>query len=205
MRDYEPNFSKFVAQLETQVYQVRDKLSELLSRISPIEKQGFQNCYRFKRRDVRFYVSLALLSYYIRPEVGFLLRMQILEEVRGTESEWLELTLISKNQCLIYLQETTLWHTRDFYGNILNLKEMRKTLQSVRPVFESKQKVKKPEFRRGYRDKGSLKFSHEIHSLWDSRIEQLELEELRHNRHDTFLFSLGFLGIPPDLEDLSVT
>lgn len=197
MRDYELSPQKFNAQLENQIYQVRDKLSELLSRISPIEKQGFQNCYRLSRRDDKFYVNLAILSWYIPQEVGMLLRMQISERIHNKESEWIELLLSSKAQCLIFLQETTLWHSRDFFGNILNLREMRKTLEAVHPRFESKQKVKKPEFRRGYRDKGSLKFSHEIHSYWESRPEHLELEEQRLSRHNTLLFMMGFLGIPP--------
>jgi hypothetical protein len=197
MRDYELSPQEFNARLENQIYRVRAKLSELLSRISPIEKQGFQNCYLFYRKDNRFYVNLAVLSWYIPQEVGYLLRLQISEEIQNTESEWLEILLASKAQCLIFLQETTLWHTRDFFGNILSLEETKKTLEAIRPRFESKQKVKKPEFRRGYRDKGSLKLSHEHHSFWDSRKEQLDLEEKRQSRHDSLLFMLGFLGIPP--------
>jgi hypothetical protein len=196
MRDIEFSPQEFNAQLENQIYRVHAKLSELLSRISPIEKQGFQNCYRFYRKDNRFYVNLSILSWYIPQEIGCLLRLQISEEIQNTESEWLEILLTSKAQCLIFLQETTLWHTRDFFGNILNLEETRKTLEAIRPRFESKQKVKKPEFRRGYRDKGSLKFSHEHHSFWDSRKEHLDLERQRQSRHDSLLFMIGFLGIP---------
>lgn len=197
MRDYEFNPQEFNARLEKQFREVRDKLSELLSRISPIENQDFQNCYRLRRRDVRFYVCLICLSYYIPEEVGTLLRLQVHEEIQNKETEWLEILLTSKVHCLLFLHATTLWHSRDFFGNVVSLRECRKTLEAIRPVFKSKQKVKKPEFRRGYRDKGSLKFSHEHHSYWESRPEQLELEELRQNRHNTLLYMLGFLGIPP--------
>lgn len=199
MRDSNFNSQVFCVQLDSLLANLSEKHSELLSRIVPSALQGkFENSFVFKQRSLDFLVRVSILSWYVPEELGILLRFQVQERITNNANlDWLQLLLDSKSQMLLFLLDTKLWHTRDFFGNLLNDKLITNTLVSITPKFESKKRPNRPERHRGYRDHGNLKFPHEVHECGEYRPEHLKLEEERRDRHNTYLFMLGFLGISP--------
>jgi hypothetical protein len=122
--------------------------------------------------------------------------MSLEEEIKSKVNlDVVEYLLQSKTLMILFLQETTLWNTRDFFGNILRKEELYRTMSGVSCRYETTRAPKRPQRIRGYRDKGTLKLPHQVHEISDLTREQIELEESRIDRHKTFLLSLGFLGL----------
>lgn len=154
----------------------------------------FENRFRIKTRDLNDLVLLAIISWYMTEEDRILLHFEIQDRIKNNEDIcFLELLLESKAQMLLFLQETQLWHTRDFFGNILNERKVKRLLSLVRPVYSSNRKPKKKAFRRGYNDKGTRRPYHEIHDLTDFSREQREIELKRRSLQDTILFLQGLV------------
>jgi hypothetical protein len=94
-----------------------------------------------------------------------------------------------------FLIDTTLWTTREFFGNYLNehtLEVLEKYLDFKRPSNT----VKRPQRKRGYNDKGSRRPSHKQRpSVPDANLSllhfQLELE--RQKQSDTLALIQGYL------------
>jgi hypothetical protein len=130
----------------------------------------------------------------MEPEIAILLRLEIEKLVENSEDlHWIRLLIQSKAHCLLFLQESQLWHTRDFFGNIFNEEELKKALGSLVFEFESTKRPRLPQRRRGYRDKGSWRAPHEHHSYYDGTSDQLLLEENRSARQDTLVLLQAFL------------
>ena len=96
---------------------------------------------------------------------------------------------------LIYLQETNLWHTRDFFGNILNCNykldkffRKRSECRRTKPRFSQR--------KRGYDDHGSRVEDHKKQPKYDWTLTQLQnkIEEERKTFDQMDDFLLGFLG-----------
>lgn len=196
MRDLS-NSQVFIAQLESLVRETSEKHSELLSRLTPNESRIFENHYSLNEKRLLFYIRTAIISWYIPEEYGFLLRLEIEERIRSNEDIfWIQILLDSKASMLLFLLETQRWHARDFFGNVLNENLIVQVLKRIKPRYKNVVKPKSPEYRRGYRDHGNLKFPHEVHELGDFRREQMDLESERQDRKSTYLFMQGYLGIP---------
>lgn len=95
-----------------------------------------------------------------------------------------------------FLIDTELWTDREFFGNYLNehmLEVSEKIIKFKRPST----KLRKPQRKRGYNDKGSRRPSHEQHEpkLPDASLTQLHLEiELeRQKESDMLALIQGFL------------
>lgn len=193
MRDLRFDPQAFCSELSQKLEKLA-KDSEILSRITPIDWSRFENSYVLKDKSVENLVRLSIFSWYIPREFGILLREEITQIISHREElDFIQLLLEAKPRMLLYLVMTTKWHTRDFFGNVLNEKILRQSMMLLGCLYESKKKPKRTEYRRGYRDKGSLKLLHEYHSFVDSTSEQNSLERQRIVRQQSLLFLRGFL------------
>lgn len=195
MRDQNLNSQVFCSQLN-RICETVSKDSEVLSRITPRLWERFENSYSFFEPDARKLVRIAILSWYLPEEYRILLQMSLKEEIKNKENlDYIEYLLESRCLMILFLQETSLWSTRDFFGNILTKESLIRAMFSVSCRYETLRKPKRSQRIRGYRDKGTMKLPHQVHDCSDLTIEQNELEKNKIDRHRTFLLSLGFLGI----------
>jgi len=147
---------------------------------SPNLLRRFQNDLRILTSDSNDLVVLAVASWYITEETGFLLRLALEKKIgNNLDLAWIGLLLNSKAECLIYLQETSRWHTRDFFGNILTDARLKRLTKAVKPVFEPLRKPSRVQRKRGYKDKGSLRKIHEQHDFSEHTHEMNEIEQRR--------------------------
>lgn len=140
-------------------------------------------------------IRLALFSWYVPEEVGFVLRADLVQ--KGKQLSLLDRTLISqflksKAYCLLFLQETQLWHSRDLFGNLLSKKFQLSRFLKLTPL---KRKIAKVQRKRGYDDKGSKVPEHRWlpTSDWSLTKLQNEIENQRQSFKDTNAFIEGFL------------
>lgn len=86
----------------------------------------------------------------------------------GYQGKWKFLhKLCSAQHILLQLKIVTETMTPEaFFGNILPKMVLFTKVPSVRFLKQTKPISKKPIRRRGYKDKGSMKFVHEVHSAW---------------------------------------
>lgn len=185
----------FVCQCEKHLKQYSDILFRTSASDSPKWLDAnFENSIVLKSRKLDDLIVLAMMSYYIPEEIGVLLRLELQEVVdRNPEVEILHFLLQGKGLMFNYLCDTNLWSTRDFFGNILTSKRLKRIKNLFSLKFKTKRKPKRAQRHRGYRDKGSLKENHEYHSFVSYTKEMNELEELRRVRKDTLAFLQGFL------------
>lgn len=196
MRDSDFDSQSFIVELDEYFTRVTHNLMAAdLSRITPIfENARFQNSVKLKTCSKRKLTYLAILSWYVAPEIGVLIRLSLLDYISNKEDlAELDFFLHSRAEMIIFLLETRKWHTRDFWGNIA-CEEIDKCVNYLYKleVLSFKDKTKRTLRRRGYRDKGSYRFSWEVHECGDYRREQIELEEKRQAVQDTIALCRGF-------------
>lgn len=185
----------FLSELEknTQECLATEFSTEVLSRITPnVENPRFLNFIRINDKSQTNLVVLYILSHYVPEILGWYLRMSLEEEISNTELGFLVL-METKYGMQNFLLETTLWSSRDFFGNILTKKNIIHALNSVKPVYETKKRPKRVQQRRGYRDKGTLRKNSDKHDLWYSTAEQWNLEQERLSVQQTIQLLQGFV------------
>jgi hypothetical protein len=140
-------------------------------------------------------ISLAILSWYIG-DFGFILREDIREKYEHDLEDNVVLTLLleSKEQCLLFLLDNSLWHSRNFFGNTMNEKLLKIILRRVRWV--SKPKARKLQRKRGYHDKGSMTLNPRT-AFSDMKFinltrEHYELESKRKDHSDSINLIQGW-------------
>jgi len=150
-----------------------------------------------KARTLLEKISLAIGSWYLDPEVGAIVRLDLEDKMRFLSLEdqfLLRQMLYSKAECLIFLLETSLWHSRDFFGNIVPmiLSQLRKL--SWKRTFLKR--VKKPQRKRGYNDHGSKAPSHRWLPKFDWSLTeaQNEKEKMELTQLQTLDYCRGLLG-----------
>lgn len=171
--------------------------TEVLSRITPSAIGAlFTNSFRITDWSFTNVLTLIILSWYVPEEVGILLRLEIEDHIQNGDLSFLEF-LVRKSAVrgltLVWLLDTSLLSTRDFFGNILNSKNIRKALVSIKPIMYTKRKPKRVQRHRGYRDKGTLRKNSEKHDLWISTAEQMKIEESRLSSDQTLDFIEGWV------------
>lgn len=151
--------------------------------------------FELKNLTMKDFVRLAIFSHYAPKEIGWVLRMDLEEYSSKFSLEDRTLCqqfLSSKTNMLMFLLETNLWHTRDFFGNILH-----KNFQLDRflKIKKYNTKVIKPQRKRGYHDKGSRRESHKWLPSRDISLTELhyQIEAARESYIDTSQFIKGFL------------
>jgi len=145
-------------------------------------------------------VALAVATNYVEPWFADMLKERINEVTKRLPQEYqliLELLLTDyKGEALCFLIETQLWHTREFFGNIVKLGQQR--ILELRSYTVSYKKPKIAQRKRGYTDQGSR--APEEHRIRREALEDyhqelhLLLEDRKRSYHDTINFALGGLG-----------
>lgn len=172
--------------------------SEIFFRTSVSDSpKWFENSYDYflsNKLKLEDYVFLALLSWQDDYEKSWILRVRLQEEVKHDSNKIsIALILSSKEAMWNFLLDTNLWHSRDFFGNILTKKRLQR-IQKLCKFYRVRPKpAKKVQRHRGYRDKGSLRNIHEYHSFVSYTKEQNELENNRQVHIDTLAFLQAFL------------
>jgi len=156
----------------------------------------FQNRFRITTRKLNDLIGLAILSWYLPEQIGVLLRMDLLEISKESE-DLIVVTLLLNNieQTRCYLLETSLWHSRDFFGNIYNREIVKHLIKLFKPVFAIRKPPEQVQRHRGYRDKGTLRKVHDRHSFVSFTAEHRELEERRKSLQDSIQLIEGFFAI----------
>lgn len=141
-------------------------------------------------------LGLVILSWWIPEEIGVILREDIrdkrLKRFNLEDQFLIETFLIGKNKTIQVLNDTSLWHSRDFYGNILY--EGKRCLERLR-FRKISTKVNYPKRKRGYDDHGSRVPDSKWLPKYDYSLTELqnEIEAERKSQEDTLDFLKGFL------------
>jgi hypothetical protein len=139
-------------------------------------------------------IVLGIISWYVEKISQVYIREFVLEKKFHLSLEdqvLVELVLDSKAIMEIFILETNLWHSRDFFGNILDIS----VLGRIRKRFNGFQRIKKPERKRGYHDHGSRVEDHR----WLPKVTleftelQNEIERDRISKEETLSFLRGTL------------
>lgn len=151
--------------------------------------------YSIKYIKLDDFIRLAISSWYIPEEAGVVLRMDLEEKMKNFSLEdqiLLKQFLNSEVEMILFLLQTQIWHTRDFFGNLLDGKtKLDKYLQPNKPD----RRITFPERKRGYHDHGSLRPVHcwKPTSDWSLTKLQQEIEQKRKSHEDTLDFIRGCL------------
>lgn len=198
MRDTSFDSQNFCLQLDRKVIEAATANSaELLSLITPSDN-GFLNTFRIKTNNKTDLLVLAIYSWYLDENIGMLLRWSMLDKLKELDPESekyleVEICLRSRGLCLSWLQETSLYHTRDFFGNVLTDSRIRRCRHFFAAEFKTKRRSKRIQRHRGYRDKGSLRRASDRHELYSGTLEHQLLEKQRQVLADTVSLWEGFL------------
>lgn len=199
MRDKDFNPQAFLSQFERKINELLERSrfsSELQSLYTPTsEKKRWENSFLIKTRNLNEILFLGIFSWYLPGNLGMILRMDIEEKIKDKDDYWfVNLVLQSKVTCHLFLINTTLFHTRDFFGNFLTKEFLEKLRLHCRPKFEKKKKPTYPIRRRGYKDKGSLGNTTFSPKFINLNKEERELEEESKLQEDTFQLFIGLYG-----------
>lgn len=140
-------------------------------------------------------IIFAISSWYIEDQaIACLIRESLREKTTNLDFSILELLLESKAQTELFLIETTLFHTRDFFGNFITRNKLQLLYKNLRfrPISRRITRVQR---KRGYQDKGSMKETHRWLPEHDYTLteKQNEIEQQRESAQDTILFLQGFI------------
>lgn len=196
MRDYPENLEKFNLQVEKFLSRmVTTDLETLRSNVIDSSNLQCQNLTIFSFRGAKLedLICLGLLSWFIPNEIGIYLRLDLEEKQKHLHPEdriLLQQFLKSKSESLIFLQETSLWHSREFFGNIL-----RRNLNRFLKLSPLMRKIKSVQRKRGYDDHGSRVPSHRWKPRHSDILTEKQnlLEEQRQIYSDTAALIEGLL------------
>lgn len=159
MRDlHSLSSEKILRDLESNLSQYISKRSNLFT-TPVVNNPNFhygESRFALKKLSSKELAFLTIASWYLG-DLGLYLRLDLEEELEKRELEdnykiIADICIESRAHSEIFILETKLWHSRDFYGNILP--DIIRTLNALRFVNPSV-KVKTPQRKRGYHDKGS--------------------------------------------------
>lgn len=203
MRDKNLDSFNFCKNVESSVLKlVSQNLNDLRNNVIAISNLQSENSkfspFKLRDLDKKNFIRLSILSWYLPEEVSILLRLELSEKIKYYSPDdrvIFQQLLKSKAIMLIFLQETSLWHTRDFFGNILAKQfKLDRFFRSKSECFRTKLKFKQR--KRGYDDHGSRVEDHKKLPKYDWSLTelQIEIEEERQVSHDMDEFLLGFMG-----------
>lgn len=196
MRDKNFNPIKFFEQLEQHVTVVSTMCESLRKQV--VDNPNFLTADTFlvlpdKLQEIE---ALALLSWWMPAEVRYLVQLGLEERIKKLSPDDQVITKIllsTKGEALLWLSETSVFHSRDFFGNFLRKGVL--ALQSLKFV-QRKTKIVKPQRKRGYHDHGSLRPSHcwLPTSDWSLTEQQNFIEKKRLSFKDTIKFLRGLIS-----------
>lgn len=196
MRDKNFNPIKFFEQLEQQNTVVPTMCESLRKQVVDDPNFLTANTLLILPDKLQEIEALALLSWWMPLEVRYLVQLGIEEKIKKLSPEdqvISKILLKTKEEALIWLSETSVLHSRDFFGNFL-----RKGVLALRSLkfVQRKIKIVKPQRKRGYHDHGSLRPSHcwKPTSDWSLTEQQNQIERKRKSIKDTIKFLRGLIS-----------
>lgn len=199
MRDFRSlDDSVFCSQVETISLKAMLEWKELITTV--MDNSNFQQEYDFRMtipKTLNENIALAIASWSFG-ELGFVIREEIREKYRNSleDKMVLEPLLDYQGQCLLFLLETSLWHTRDFFGNLFNVKVLKRILVQVRWI--RRPKPVSTQRKRGYHDKGSMNLfprtAYNDAKFVDSTLEHLHLYQKREESEGSAKFIKGWFS-----------
>jgi len=149
------------------------------------------NLRSFRSQEV---FELIVLLWYLPKEIQWTLRLDLEERVERMEfsdkhKEACFFCLKGKTQTLLFLQETNLWSTEEFFGSYL---QKDSTVLRRLCLLKRSRKVVIPQRKRGYNDQGSRAEDpswKSARAFWLDTQQMMEMEKER----DEFQFTLDFL------------
>lgn len=196
MRDSIFNKENFVEQIENFITTESQKRIETL-RSHVIDSPNFlSENYLVLPYKLKSILALSFFSWWLPEEIGVLLREEIYEKrLRRYSLEdkaLIEQFLQSKYHSILFVEESNLWHSRDFFGNFLV--EGNKCLERLR-FRRINTKVIYPKRKRGYDDHGSRVPDSKWLPKYDYSLTELQnsIEEERKTQEDSVAMMKGFL------------
>lgn len=176
MRDKNQNYIQFSDQIAS-FLKKKTQTIEILRR-AVIDTPTFLEDYEIIVRNNKLISlrGLAVLSYYVPEILGWKIR-EVLEKklykLNSKDQLRLSSLLINKESMLVFLYETQEFSSNEIFGNLLRegLLEL-KRLKIYRPTY----KIKRPQRKRGYDDKGSLRSSDRWLPSEDYELTELQNE-----------------------------
>lgn len=196
MRDKSYCISTFLSQLEKLCKE--SSQDELFRTTAVLDSPNFLERYysdMILPKTLDSCVILAISSWYIDDQaIACLIRESLREKLTNPDFSILELLLESKAQTELFLIETTLFHTRDFFGNFITKQRLQILYKNLRfrPISRRITRVQR---KRGYQDEGSMKEIHKWLPEHDYTLteKQNEIEQHRISVQETNLFLQGFI------------
>lgn len=190
-------------QSKSLIYQVdsflKEETKEVMKelRMQVVDNPNFtENFVGFKLHNLNLkqLIGLSYGSWILPKEIQVMLQLDLFEYIKrlSLEDQFIVETILgSKVAAEGWLIDTQLWHTRDFFGNILPLWAKSLKGLSFRRVNK---KLKRVQRKRGYHDHGTLAPSHTWlpKSDWSLTEEQNELEKKRDIFKDTLNLLKGW-------------
>jgi len=170
----------------------RGHIREFDTRKTVVDNPNFLG-YRIFQPSLNDLINLSILSWYGNEEFLWYVRELVLEKLVHLCLEdqlIVKLLLVSKAQMENFLLDTSLWHTREFFGNLL----AKNVLERLR-YSENGGKVKYPQRKRGYHDHGSLVEVHRWKPKHDYSLTDLQqkIEKERDCHEATVDFIIGLI------------
>ena len=150
--------------------------------------------FKLHNLNLKQLIGLSYGSWILPKEIQVMLQLDLFEYIKrlSLEDQFIVETILgSKVAAEGWLIDTQLWHTRDFFGNILPLWAKSLKGLSFRRVNK---KLKRVQRKRGYHDHGTLAPSHTWlpKTDWSLTEEQNELEKKRDIFRDTLNLLKGW-------------
>lgn len=198
MRDiYNLDTSEFLLQVERNLTRFATEGDSLL-RKQVVMDPNFQTLdvdrIYYPSRKLDDLLSLSLASWFLPEEFRFYVQLDLqrIAKFFSLEDQVLfELLLASKPEAMLFILETNLWHSRDFFGNFLPKAE--KMINGIKFFRRKTRKPTKPKRKRGYDDHGSRRPDHlwlESHDYTFTE-EQNRVEKNRAAMQDSVQFIRG--------------
>jgi hypothetical protein len=147
----------------------------------------------YPTRELYDLMMIAVVSWWLPEEIGFLIR-EDLDRIKSrfclADQIIIKICLTSKEETILFLVETSLFHSRDFFGNLLP--KLRKNLSRTKFKYKST-KVRKPQRKRGYADHGSKCPDEKWQPKADYSLDRLQekIERERRTSEDSFKIIRG--------------
>lgn len=177
------------------IKETKEVMKEL--RMQVVDNSNFtENFVGFKLHNLNLkqLIGLSYGSWILPKELSVMLQLDLFEYTKrlSLEDQFIVETILgSKRAAEEWIIDTNLWHTRDFFGNILPLWARTLNNLSFRKVNK---KLKRVQRKRGYHDHGTLAPSHTWlpKEDWSLTEAQNELEKKRDIFRDTINLLKGW-------------
>lgn len=194
MRDKNQTYIQFESSISKYLDKLLDPDEIRVLRNHVVDSPTFLYDFEIKIKTKNLYAlrGLALLSYYVPENLGWYIRLELLEYTKKLSLKdqlKLKLLLDSKENSLVYFYETEEMTSHEIFGNILP--QGAKALKYI-SFIRIKDNSKKPQRKRGYHDHGSKAPDHKwiesnLGYVGRELQREIDLKRYRHKRVHRYL------------------